>query len=79
VNAEELGDETVLTYTSEPPADWRGHTGRIDAPLVAELVPDAGLVFVCGTNGFVEAAVGLVLDAGAPPSRIRTERFGSTG
>ncbi len=79
IYADELGDETLLTFTREPPADWRGHTGRIDASLVAELAPNAGLVFVCGTNGFVETAVALLLDAGVPPSRIRTERFGPTG
>ena len=78
IYADELGDETVLTFTGQPPADWGGHTGRIDAPLIAELVPDAGLVFVCGTNGFVETAVGLLLDAGVRPSSIRTERFGPT-
>jgi ferredoxin-NADP reductase len=47
--------------------------------LIAEFVPVEGLAFVCGTNGFVETAVELLLDAGVPPSRIRTERFGPTG
>jgi ferredoxin-NADP reductase len=77
--AGELGDETVLTFSRKPPDGWSGHTGRIDAPLIVELVPAAGLAFVCGTNGFVETAVGLLLDAGMPPSEIRTERFGPTG
>jgi ferredoxin-NADP reductase len=79
IYADELADETVLTFTREPPAGWRGHTGRIDASLFGELVPDAALVFVCGTNGFVETAAGLLLEEGVPPSRIRTERFGPTG
>jgi ferredoxin-NADP reductase len=35
--------------------------------------------FVCGSNGFVEAATRLLLDAAAEPGRIRTERFGPTG
>ena len=35
--------------------------------------------FVCGSNGFVEAATRLLLDTGLPPERIRTERFGPTG
>ena len=35
--------------------------------------------YVCGSNGFVEAASGLLLDAGLKPDWIRTERFGPTG
>ena len=39
----------------------------------------AGLAFLCGSNGFVEAASQLLLEAGLPPQQIRTERFGPTG
>jgi ferredoxin-NADP reductase len=38
----------------------------------------AGFVFACGSNGFVETAAGLALDAGFDAARIRTERFGPT-
>ena len=38
-----------------------------------------GLAFVCGSNGFVEAASRLLLGAGYDPGAIRTERFGPTG
>jgi ferredoxin-NADP reductase len=79
IYAYELGEETVLTFTREPPADWRGLTGRIDASLITKLARDARLAFVCGTNGFVESAVELLLQAAVRPSRIRTERFGPTG
>ena len=41
IYADELGDETTLTYTREPPAGWTGHTGRIDAELLAGAA-DAG-------------------------------------
>jgi ferredoxin-NADP reductase len=34
---------------------------------------------VCGSDGFVEAASALLLQAGQPPDAIRTERFGPTG
>ncbi len=37
------------------------------------------LAFVCGSNGFVETAAGLLLEAGFAPERVRTERFGPTG
>ena len=32
--ADELGDETVLTYTREAPEGWTGHTGHVDADLL---------------------------------------------
>jgi ferredoxin-NADP reductase len=73
IYAGELGHETTLTYTREPPEGWTGHTGRIDPALIGEA---AGTAFVCGTNGFVETAVRLLLQAGMEPRLIRTERFG---
>jgi ferredoxin-NADP reductase len=79
IYAGELGEETTLTYTREPPEGWEGHSGRIDLPLVAGAEPAAALAFVCGSNGFVEAASALLIEAGAAPERIRTERFGPTG
>jgi ferredoxin-NADP reductase len=77
--ADELGDDTVLTFTREPPSGWAGHTGRVDAALVAAAGLDSGTAYVCGSNGFVEAATTLVLDAGFEAQRVRTERFGPTG
>jgi ferredoxin-NADP reductase len=79
IYADEIGDETALTYTREPPANWDGHTGRIDAAMIEPLVEDGSTVFVCGSNGFVEAAATIALEAGVAASRIRTERFGPTG
>lgn len=78
IYADELGEETVLTYTREPPHGWPGHTGRIDAELIANEAFGAGPAFVCGTNGFVESAVELLLASGMEPGAIRTERFGPT-
>jgi ferredoxin-NADP reductase len=76
--ADELGDEAVLTYTREAPAGWSGHTGHVDAELLRGPAAGAQLAFVCGSNGFVETASGLLLDLGMQPSAIRTERFGPT-
>ncbi|MDX6648083.1 MAG: hypothetical protein QOJ97_34 [Solirubrobacteraceae bacterium] len=78
IYADELGDDVLLTFTREPPADWTGHTGRIDARLLTGVHPDAATAFVCGSHGFVEAATSLLLDAGLDAQRIRTERFGPT-
>jgi ferredoxin-NADP reductase len=79
IYAGELGDDALLTFTREPPEGWSGHTGRIDSALIAEAAPSQGTAFVCGSNGFVEAATGLLLEAGFDPRRVRTERFGPSG
>ena len=76
IYAAELGDDAELTFTREPPAGWGGHTGRIDAPMLAGA---SGTAFVCGSNGFVETASSLLLETGFDPGRVRTERFGPTG
>ncbi len=71
-----------LALTREWPEDYTGHTGRIDPALLAELAgPSEGrpLIYVCGPNGFVEAAAGWLVELGHAPERIRTERFGPTG
>jgi ferredoxin-NADP reductase len=79
IYSDELGDDAVLTFTREPPEGWSGHRGRIDDGLIAEAGIDDGIAFVCGSNGFVEAASELLLEAGYDPRQIRTERFGPTG
>jgi ferredoxin-NADP reductase len=79
IYADELGEDALLTFSREPPRGWEGHTGRIDLPLIEAASPGLGTVFACGSNGFVESAVALALEAGFDPSRIRTERFGPTG
>ncbi len=79
IYADELGDDTVLTFTREPPAGWSGHTGHIDARLIDEASFASGPAFICGSNGFVETAGRLMTEAGMAPQRIRTERFGPTG
>jgi ferredoxin-NADP reductase len=81
IYADELGDDAVLTYTRSAPEGWRGHTGRIDQELISERASPflVGLAFLCGSNGFVEAASQMLIEAGFPPQQIRTERFGPTG
>jgi ferredoxin-NADP reductase len=76
IYADELGDETQLTFTRAAPDGWSGHTGRIDASMLDDAT---GTAYVCGSNGFVEAASQLLLDQGFEPASVRTERFGPTG
>jgi ferredoxin-NADP reductase len=79
IYADELADDAVLTFSREPPAGWKGHTGRVDSSLIAAVAGDPGTAFVCGSNGFVETASQLLLEAGFDARQIRTERFGPTG
>jgi len=78
IYADELGDQTTLTFTREPPPGWDGNVGRISAATLGDIAPTT-TTFVCGSNGFVETASDLLIAAGLAPSRIRTERFGPTG
>jgi ferredoxin-NADP reductase len=79
IYADELDGEALITYTREPPAGWTGHTGRLDAGLLAAPATGAMTAYVCGSNGFVETASRLLLEARLRPEWIRTERFGPTG
>jgi len=81
IYADELGDDAVLTFTRSAPDGWQGHIGRLDQDLISEQTSPflVGTAFLCGTNGFVEAAPELLLEGGLPPGQIRTERFGPTG
>ncbi|HEX4034250.1 MAG TPA: ferredoxin reductase [Solirubrobacteraceae bacterium] len=73
---DELGDETTLTYTRRTPEAWSGATGRITNEIIGPLAWPDGRAYVCGPNGFVETATGLLMECGYEPDRIRTERFG---
>jgi ferredoxin-NADP reductase len=80
IYADELGDDALLTFSQDPPAGWNGHRGRIGPELIAAaLNGEAPTAYVCGSNGFVEAATELLGTARVPADRIRTERFGPSG
>ena len=79
IYSDELGDDALVTFSREPPEGWTGHTGRIDRSLIESAGLGPGTAFVCGSNGFVEAASRLLLETGFEPRAIRTERFGPTG
>jgi ferredoxin-NADP reductase len=54
-------------------------TGRLDAAFLAEALRALGpnpMVYVCGSNGFVETVTQALIAHGVPPADIRTERFG---
>jgi ferredoxin-NADP reductase len=71
-----------ITLTRDFGPGWSGAVGRIDISTVQGLLTALGGAaesFVCGSDGFVEAASGLLLQAGQPGDAIHTERFGPTG
>jgi ferredoxin-NADP reductase len=74
------GCHYLPTLTRETSAQPGFRIGRIDASLLATtlgLLPaPPKLVFVCGTNAFVETAADLLLGLGVAPEIIRTERYG---
>jgi ferredoxin-NADP reductase len=80
LDARHDGFELALTLTREPARRERDFMRRVDAPMLAEVLarlPAPPLhAFICGTNGFVEAAAESATAAGVAPSLIRTERYG---
>jgi ferredoxin-NADP reductase len=76
---EVVGPETTLVFTRSAPPDAVRAVGRLNADDVAHaLLPDA-TVYICGSDGFCNAAGDLCVQLGVPTGRIRTERFGPSG
>jgi ferredoxin-NADP reductase len=76
------GVEVSYTLTRSQPPGWTGHTGRINAGLLADTAWPAAanpVAYVCGPTSFVETAAAALVGLGYPPERVKTERFGATG
>jgi ferredoxin-NADP reductase len=68
-----------FVYTRSAPPGNGAPPGRLTAARLAESVlpPEREpTVYVCGPTAFVETVADWLVEAGHPPSRIRTERFG---
>lgn len=74
------GFDLVITLTREAVEQRGDYARRLDAAMLAEIMPRLGApprhVYVCGSNPFVEAASEAAIAAGAPAGTIRTERYG---
>ncbi len=71
-----------VVWTRRAPEGEARPVGRLDAArLAAATVPaeQGPTCYVCGPTPFVEAVAELLLAAGHPAARIRTERFGAAG
>lgn len=69
----------VVQVVSEPPEDWNGETGMIDAALVGRLFSEPRhrdwLYVLCGPPAMMETVEEALLDLGVAPSQILSERF----
>ncbi|MFE7671306.1 ferredoxin reductase [Streptomyces albidoflavus] len=77
--AEPGGPVVDTVYTREAPPGAVRPPGRLTLPDLERpgwRAEDTPRCFVCGPTAFVEAVVGLLVEAGHPPGRIRAERFG---
>lgn len=68
----------LATLTGEHPPGWKGHTGRVDAtmlaPLLAETAANAHF-FLCGPNPFMDTIREILEAEGVDKKRIHQERF----
>ncbi len=79
--ADELSNHPAATvlYTRQAPPGTSRRPGRIveqDLPVADDATT---MVFICGSNGFVESATAAALAVGYDRSRLRIERFGPSG
>jgi ferredoxin-NADP reductase len=72
------GPETTVIYTERSPSGSPRPTGFIKLEDIGH-VPDSGLVYICGSERFAEAAADLVLESGVSADRLRIEKFGPSG
>jgi ferredoxin-NADP reductase len=82
LHQEDDGVRLDLALTRSWPSDWSGLTGRVDGDAVRRLtfaVDERPWVYICGPTGFVESISATMVQAGHPPERIKTERFGPSG
>ena len=76
------GVEVIYTLTRQQPPDWTGHSGRVNAALLAEVAwpeDQQPASYVCGPTPFVEAVANGLVSLGYPAGQVRTERYGGAG
>lgn len=68
----------VVEVLEDPPGDWQGERGRIDAGVLERhLPPEAGRYryFLCGPPPMMEAVGDLLLSRGVAPEQVESEHF----
>lgn len=70
----------VFALTREKPRRIQDFDRRVDGPMMRAFINKFAApveqAFICGTNGFVNAAADGAVAAGVDPLKIRTERYG---
>ncbi len=69
---------TVVPVLEQPPPDWTGERGYIDAGLLHRHLPPGVAYwqcFVCGPPAMLDAMERLLPACGVPAERVHTERF----
>ncbi len=77
--AELPGPEATVVHSRVAPPGSERAAGRLAAEDLTPLVTPGITAYVCGSDGFADAASQLLVDADVPVDRIRVERFGATG
>jgi ferredoxin-NADP reductase len=72
------GPQTSVIYTNESPSGSSRPTGLINSRDIPT-VPESGLVYICGSERFAEAAADLVIASGVGANQLRIEKFGPSG
>jgi ferredoxin-NADP reductase len=76
------GVEVIYTLTRQQPPDWTGHSGRVNAALLADVawpISRRPMAFVCGPTAFVETVAAALVGLGYPADKVKTERYGGAG
>ncbi|WP_170111097.1 ferric reductase-like transmembrane domain-containing protein [Antricoccus suffuscus] len=79
VDLAESLDLTVVLTLSDPPGDWMGESGRLDADMLHRHLPvdrrEALQYFICGPGAMQDALEDALAALGVPGDKVHTERF----
>ena len=69
----------TVTLTREDGAEWSGERGRINAAMLARVVPEiaARRVHICGPTEMTDPVRQMLIELGVPDDSIRVESFAS--
>ncbi len=77
--ARKLGVKTIFTFTDKAKAGpaWQGHTGHVDAAMIAKEIPDyrGRTFYVSGPHALVSACEDVLTGMGVPRSQMKTDFF----
>jgi len=69
---------TVVYVLSQPPPDWTGETGRLNADILRRHLPTQFRrfeYFICASDTMMDAMEDALVSIGVPYARVNTERF----